>query len=46
MIKLAALIAAVVIGSLAAVSVAEAYTSCTTTCSGWGSARTCYTNCF
>jgi hypothetical protein len=45
MLKLAALIAAVVIGSLAAVSIADA-TSCTTTCSGWGNSRTCYTNCF
>jgi len=46
MLKLAALIAAVVIGSLAAVSVAEAYSNCTTSCYGSGNYRTCNTSCF
>jgi hypothetical protein len=46
MLKLATLIAAVVIGSLAAVSVADAGTNCTTQCYGYGNGRTCNTYCY
>ena len=36
---------AALLGGLTATT-AGAYSNCTTTCSGYGNSRTCYTNCF